>query len=149
MRSAPFLTLEPRQSRLAVLAFSVVVLLAFAAVWRNDLPTTWCAILMMLVVVALVVGMLQLRRPILLRAVLQSDGIWLLSTRKGEIAAHLQSSAMLPGLISLTWCDTLSSGVVTSVLLWPDALPESTSRQLRVWLRSGRAHHAEPPIVAP
>jgi hypothetical protein len=142
MRSAPSLSLDIAPSRRAQSALGVMLVLAFVSVWLSDLPLFARNFFGIAVWIFGAGAWRTMLKPTLHRAVLQSDGIWLLSTPQGDIAAQLQSSSLLGGLIGLRWRDTATQREI-SWLIWPDALAETQRRPLRVWLRSGRAHAVE------
>lgn len=148
MRSAPSLSFDIVPSRLAQAALGVMLVLAFVSVWLSAMPVfvkNFLGIAVWIFGAGAWRAMLKLS---LHRAVLQSDGIWLLSTPYGEIAAQLRSSSLLGNLIGLRWRDAASGAVVT-LLLWPDSIDDNTRRLLRTWLRSGMAHRAESPMPDP
>jgi hypothetical protein len=141
MRSAPSLSLDIAPSRLALVALGLMLVLAFVSVWMSAVPVVMAIALGVAVLISGAFALRSMLKPGLRRAVLQSDGIWLLSTAQGEVAAQLQSSSVLGHLIGLRWHDTATRKEV-SLLLWPDVLAETQRRPLRVWLLSGRAHSA-------
>jgi hypothetical protein len=146
MRSAPSLTLDPIPSRIAPLCLALIFVLALLSIWSSALPILLQAVLTVLGAVAGMLGIRGLLRVSPTRAVLQSDNVWLLSMPNGdvqiEVSATLISSSPLGPMVGLSWSDT-TNGHVISTILWPDSIPPSTRRQLRIWLRSGRAHNAE------
>ncbi len=149
MRSAPSLTLEPRPSRVAAMCFALIVLLAAGAIAISAITLVLKGLLGVVLAAAALSAVRSLRRPLIARAVLQSDGVWLLSTSTPDpqthsdaIPATLISSGLLGTLIALTWRDTTSQRRL-SILLWPDSIAPQARRQLRVWLRSGRALAAD------
>lgn len=143
MRSAPSLSLDIAPSRLAVLALGLMLVLAFVSLWLSAVPVVMATALGIAVSIPGALALRSMLKPGLRRAVLQSDGIWLLGTAQGEVAAQLQSSSVLGRLIGLRWRDT-ATGKEISLLFWPDALTEAQRRPLRVWLLSGRAHAVGP-----
>lgn len=149
MRSAPSLAFDIVPSRIAQFAFALMVTLAVLSVWFSAMPIAAQWSLSAVVIAAAGYGLRTLRRPLLKRAVLQSDGVWLLAlaqgsarAQKGEMAATLVSSSLLGVLTALRWRDDTTRRTV-AVMLWPDSIPSSTRRQLRVWLRTGRAHASD------
>lgn len=149
MRSAPSLTLEPRPSRIAAICFALIVLLAAGAIAISAIMLMLKGLLGVILAVAALSAARSLRRPLIARAVLQSDGVWMLSASMRDSEGHadaipatLISSGLLGALIALTWRDTTSQRRL-SILLWPDSIGPQARRQLRVWLRSGRAHAAD------
>lgn len=150
MRSAPSLSLDIEPSRIAQATFGLMLVLALVAVWTSATPVAIAAVLSVFVLIPGALSWRSMSKSRLRRAVLQSDGIWLLSTAQGEVAAQLQSSSVLGRLIGLRWRDTATQKDV-SLLLWPDALAETQRRPLRVWLLSGRAHalHSTGPESTP
>jgi hypothetical protein len=142
MRSAPSLSLDIAPSRLAQAVLGVMLVLAFVSVWLSAMPVFVKNFLGISVWIFGASAWRTMLKPALHRAVLQSDGIWLLSTPKGEVAAQLQSSSVLGSLIGLRWRDVAAQRQIV-LLLWPDALTSAQRRLLRVWLLSGRAHSVE------
>jgi hypothetical protein len=144
MRSAPSLSLDIAPSRQAQAVLGLMLVLAFVSVWLSAVPVVMAIALAIVVLIPGAFALRSMLKPGLRRAVLQSDGIWLLSTPQGEVTAQLQSSSQLGRLIGLRWRDTTTQKDI-SLLLWPDALAETQRRPLRVWLLSGRAHAQETP----
>lgn len=120
----------------------LAILLALISIWLSAVG------LALQYGLSLLVALIALRRllkprPAPVRAVLQSDGLWLLAIDGREIMATLEASSLLAGLISMSWRDQ-GTGKAHTRLFWPDVLPAHAARQLRVWLRSGRAHRTDP-----
>jgi hypothetical protein len=140
MRSAPSLTLEPGSTRIGPALLLAALLLSLGAIWMSALMVHFQWALSGLVVA---LGLHRTLKPVPTpsRAVLQSDGVWMLEMAGAgeQVPATLESSTLLAGLISLTWRSE-RDGRRHTLLLWPDALKPNSTRQLRVWLRSGRAH---------
>ena len=136
MRSAPFLQLDLRASRLQRWLLLLMLCLAVAAVLISGLAPLlqWATIALALVLLA--AHLWYRRRHLLLRATLQPDGMWLLQGRANACAGTLCAASAVGALISLTW--NTPQGLV-HLLIWPDALSASSARELRVWLRGGRA----------
>jgi hypothetical protein len=142
MRSAPALSLDIAASRIARRCFAVVAALALLSVWVAGMSVPIQVALTALLLAVCGFAWRSLHEIEVRRAVLQSDGIWLLSTQQREVAAQLLSSSVLGGLVGLCWRD-IATQRLTSALLWPDMLSEGQMRPLRVWLLSGRAHSIE------
>lgn len=136
MRSAPFLQLDLRASRLQRGLLLLMLFLAAAAVLISGLPPVFQVALMALTLALWVAHIWQRRRHLLLRATLQRDGIWLLQGRDDSFTGTLCAASAVGSLMSLTW--NTPRGLV-HLLIWPDALSASSARELRVWLRGGRA----------
>ena len=119
-----------------------MLLLALASIALGALAVVTALVLALVCIAAAAQADRSARVPPLRRAVLLSDGSWLLSIadRRGtrEVSAMLVASGLLGPLAALRWRDTDGQGI--EVLLWPDSIPACAHRQLRVWLRSGRAH---------
>ncbi len=142
MRSAPSLAFDIAPSRIAQLALALMLALAVLSVWLSAMPIAAQGALTLLPILGLP-GLRTLRRPLLKRAVLQSDGVWLLALAPAETSATLVASSLLGVLTGLRWRDDRTDRTIV-VMLWPDSISASSRRQLRVWLRSGRAHAAKP-----
>lgn len=139
MRSAPSVSFDIVPSRIARLCFGVVAALAAVSVWLAAIAMPAQMLLSASLSILLGAGWFSLRSVKVRRAVLQSDGVWLLQSPQREIAAELCASSVLGALTGLHWRDS-ATGRSLAVLLWPDSIAPTARRQLRVWLRSGRAH---------
>ena len=137
-RSAPSLRLEPRPSRLGLLALGVIALLAVLALIRSALPWPWLVPGLALVIAVAWPAARQMRYPPISAAALQADGGWLLTTAAGDSPARLIDYQLLAGLIGVQF-RSLDGQQCWHCLWWPDSLAPEPRRWLAVWLRSGRA----------
>lgn len=138
-RSAPFLALEPKRSRIGVVLLYAISALALFSVSISGLQSLSKFLFIALAALITWRALHFANQVLVVRASLQSDGTWLLATATGEQIAELYSASLLAGMIGIRW-RIPDSGAKISLMLWPDSLPRETHRQLRVWLRAPVSH---------